>query len=73
MSKFFKDLAERAVKTFGQFYLGSWLFLSGDSADFDHLFTTTNVKAGVVGLALSAATSLGSKKFGPDQDSASVV
>lgn len=73
MSKFFKELAERAAKTFGQFYLGSWLFLSGKSADFDHLFTTTNVKAGIVGVALSAATSLGSRKFGPDEDSASIV
>ena len=76
-SKYMTELAERAVKTFGQFYLAYWLFLNPDGGGispemFDTLFTTQNLKAGVVGLALSVATSLGSKPFG-DKNSASLV
>lgn len=73
MQTFVAKTAERAVKTFLQFYLGYWLFLSGAAADFDHLFTQANVEAGVVGLALSVATSLGTKNLGPDTNSPSVV
>lgn len=73
MNEFLKKTAERAVKTFFQFYLGSWLFLSGDAADFDHLFTQENVEAGVVGLALSLVTSIGSRQIGNTKDDPSLV
>lgn len=78
-SEFLEDAAERAIKTFGQFYLGYWLFLNPGVEGvvtpdaFDTLFTADNLKAGVVGLALSAVFSLGSKKFGKNKDSASLV
>lgn len=80
MKKFIVDTAERGARTFGQFYLGFWLLsagLLGTGADanadaFDLLFTWDNVKAGVVGLALSVATAIGAKPFG-DKDSASVL
>jgi energy-converting hydrogenase Eha subunit E len=81
-STFLKKTAERAVKTFLQFYLGFWLLtmgLMGTSAAvvgpeaFDTLFTLDNVKVGVVGLALSVVTSIGTKNLGPEHDSPSVV
>jgi hypothetical protein len=73
MSEFIQKTAERAAKTFIQFYLGSWLFLSGEAADFEHLFTMENVEAGIVGIALSVATSIGTKGIGPNKESPSVV
>lgn len=73
MREFIAKTAERAVKTFLQFYLGYWLFLSGAAADFDHLFTRANVEAGIVGLALSVATSVGTKGLGPDTNDPSAV
>lgn len=73
MREFVAKTAERAVKTFLQFYLGYWLFLSGAAADFDHLFTQDNVEAGVVGLALSVATSIGTKNIGPNDNSPSAI
>lgn len=80
MSEFIKDVAERAGKTFLQFYLGTWMLTSGfldtkidqHSASFDLLFTVTNLKAGVVGVALSVATSIGTKQIG-DKNSASLI
>lgn len=73
MREFVAKTAERAVKTFLQFYFGYWLFLSGAAADFDHLFTQANVEAGIVGLALSVATSVGTKGLGPNPDSPSAI
>ncbi len=73
MQEFITKTAERAAKTFAQFFFANWILLSGKAADFDHLFTASNLKAGVVGVALSIATSLGSKGIGPDTDSPSVV
>lgn len=79
---FIKDIAERASKTFLQFYLGFWLLTNGllntDAATpspdmFDTLFTSDNLKAGVVGLALSLATNFVTKPFGRDGNSASLV
>lgn len=75
---FLADLAERAAKTFAQFYLGFWLFLNPDTNiqnapdAFDTLFTTQNLKAGVVGLAFSLATSVASATRGSNA-SASLV
>lgn len=63
------DAAERAARTFGQAYLAAWVALG---ADFDHLFTRNNLEAGVVGLALSLAVSVGARKRGAD-DSASLL
>lgn len=80
MRKFAKDVAERAAKTFVQAYLAFWLMRAGLAGDtvpdadaFDVLFTLDNAKAGVVGVALSVAFSFGSKRLGPDPNSASVV
>lgn len=73
MNDFIQKTAERAVKTFTQFYLGSWLFLSGEAADFEHLFTQENVEAGIVGLALSLVTSIGSRQIGKTKDDPSLV
>lgn len=64
------DSAERAARTFVQSYLACWL--AAGAADYDELFTVTNLKAGVVGLALSLAVSVGAKKRGAD-DSASLL
>lgn len=81
MNPFLLRTIERAAKTFAQFYFGLWLLrlgllnadISAPNADaFDLLFTIDNVKAGVVGVALSVATSVGSKPFG-DPDDPSVV
>ena len=79
--RFLADGGERAFKTFWQFYFGLWtlrvgLFdtgvAEGHVAAFDLLFTWDNVKAGVVGVALSFASSLASKRAGAD-DSASLL
>ena len=72
-NEFIAKTIERASKTFIQFYLGSWLFLSGAAADFEHLFTVENVKAGVVGLALSLVASIGSRNIGNTKDDPSLV
>jgi len=72
-SEFLKKAFERSAKTFAQFYLGYWLFLSGGNVSFDTLFTTDNVEAGIVGLALSLATSIGTKNIGTDQNDPSVI
>jgi hypothetical protein len=80
--KFLKDLAERAGKTFVQGYLAFWLLTSGlgdtpaevpTASGFDTLFTMDNVKAGAVALALSVASSVLTKRVGPDSTSASMV
>jgi len=67
---FIKDTAERAVRTFFQGYLGSWL---ATGADFDGLVKADNLKVGVVAVALSIAMSLGLKKVGSNKDSGSVL
>lgn len=73
MKVFIAKLAERAAKTFLQFYFANWIYFGDGAVDYEHLFTEANVKAGVVGLALSVATSVGTKNVGPDNDSPSVV
>jgi hypothetical protein len=73
--------AERAGKTFLQAYLTFWIMVAGFASGaaqvnadaFDLLFTWNNVKAGVVGLALSLATSVGSTKLGPDSNAPSLT
>jgi hypothetical protein len=78
--RFLLDLIERAGKTFIQTYLATWILLAGIGDDvgaggsgaYDTLFTLNNVKAGVVGVALSFATSFGSRSVGR-RDSASIV
>lgn len=81
VKRFLADAAERAAKTFAQFYFGCWMLRAGildadlatpNAGAYDLLFTADNVKAGVVGVALSIATSLGSKRLGAD-DSASLL
>jgi hypothetical protein len=69
-TKFIKDTAERAVRTFLQGYLGSWL---ATGADANGLWASSNLKVGLVAVALSVAMSLGLKKVGPDKDSASAI
>lgn len=63
------DTGERAGRTFVQAYLACWLAIE---PAFETLFTLDNLKAGVVGLALSVAVSVGAKKRGAD-DSASLL
>jgi hypothetical protein len=79
---FVEKTAERMGKTFVQFYLGFWMLSMGllnttaevaGPGAFDSLFTIDNAKAGVVGVALSLATSIGTKGFGPDKESPSLV
>lgn len=65
---FIAKMAERAGKTFLQFFFANWILLSGAAADFDHLFTWDNAQAGVVGLALSIMTSIASKPVSPPDD-----
>lgn len=69
-TSFAKDSAERAVRTFFQGYLGAWL---ATGADFDGLVSTSNLKVGVVAVALSVAMSMGLKRVGPNKNSASVI
>ena len=42
-------------------------------ADFDGLINASNLKVGVVAVALSVAMSMGLKKVGPNKESASVL
>jgi len=67
---FIKDTAERAVRTFFQGYLGSWL---ATGADFDGLIAADNLKVGVVAVALSIAMSMGLKNMGSNKQSGSVL
>jgi hypothetical protein len=67
---FLKDTVERAVRTFLQGYLGSWL---ATGADFDGLVGSDNLKVGVVAVALSVAMSMGLKKVGSNKESGSVL
>lgn len=73
MNEFLKKTAERALKTFFQGYFAFWLVNPVAPVEYDTLFTEANAKAGVVALALSIATSIGTKGLGPDKDSPSVV
>lgn len=67
---FIKDTVERAIRTFFQGYLGSWL---ATGADFDGLVDADNLKVGIVAVALSIAMSMGLKKVGSNKDSGSVL
>jgi hypothetical protein len=69
-SKFLKDTAERAVRTFLQAYLAAWV---ASGADFDALVDSTNLKIGVTAVALSVAMAMGLKNVGPNKDSASAI
>lgn len=69
-SKFVKDVVERAFRTFLQGYLGSWL---ATGADAEGLWSSSNLKVGIVAVALSVAMSVGLKNVGPNKGSASVV
>jgi hypothetical protein len=69
-TKFIKDAAERAVKTFIQAYLAAWVVAG---SDFDALTDMANVKIGVVAVAASIAMSMGLKNVGPNKGSASAV
>lgn len=69
-SKFVKDTAERAIRTFLQGYLGSWL---ATGADADGLWASSNLKIGVVAVALSVAMAMGLKKVGPNKESGSIL
>lgn len=71
--KFIAKTTERMGKTFLQFYLGNWMYFSHQAIEYSTLFTVANAKAGVVGVALSLATSIGTKNLGPDKDSPSLV
>ena len=66
-TKFIKDTAERAVKTFVQAYLAAWVV---GGSNFDGLTNTANLKIGVVA---SIAMAMGLKKVGPNKDSGSVL
>lgn len=75
------DIAERAGRTFLQFYFGAWMLAAGllntdfdqpRGDAFDHLFTMDNFKAGIVGVALTIAMGLGTSRFG-NKDTASVI
>lgn len=70
MTTFTKDTAERAARTFLQGYLGAWL---ATGADFDGLIDSSNLKIGVVAVALSVAMSMGLKKVGKNKESASIL
>lgn len=72
-NKFIKSTVERATKTFLQGYLAFWLVNPAAPVQYETLFTTNNLKAGVVALALSVATSVGSKGVGPDKEDPSLV
>lgn len=65
---YWRDVAERGVRVFVYSYLATWV---GAGTKFDVLFTRNNVEAGVIGLALSVAVSVGVKNIG-DKDSASI-
>lgn len=80
--KFVVETLERASKTFLQAYMLAWTVKAGildigisvpSNASYDVLFTWDNVKAGVVGVALSLATSVGSKPIGADKDGPSIL
>ena len=73
--RFWQDAIERAAKTFFQAYAAAWVAVSaatGSALDFDTLFTLDNVKAGVVGVAISFFMSMGSTLRG-DRNNASLV
>jgi len=69
-TKFLKDTAERAGRTFLQAYLGAWI---ATGANPDDLLKADSLKIGVSAVALSVAMALGLKKVGPNKNSASVV
>lgn len=73
--RFWQDAIERAAKTFFQAYAGAWVAVAaatGGALDFDSLFTADNVKAGIVGVAISFFMSMGSTLRG-GSDNASLV
>ena len=79
LSRFWQDTAERAVRTFMQGYFGNWLIAAAialKNRDFDgaytELFTLSNLRTGVVMVALSVAMSTGLKKYG-NPNSASIL
>jgi len=69
-TKFLKDTAERAGRTFLQAYLGAWV---ATGANPDDLAKADNLKIGIAAVALSVAMAMGLKRVGPNKDSASIV
>lgn len=69
--KFLLDVAERAAKVFVYAYLACWVGTGG--TQFDTLFTEDNLEAGVVGLALSLAVSLGIARHVGAENTASLL
>lgn len=76
------SVAERAVKSFVQGYIGFFTLTAGlgsttadvpNASAFDALFTWDNVKAGVVMAVLSTGMSFLSTPFGPDDNSPSLT
>lgn len=64
MSTLVKNILERAARGAGIAYVAVW---QTNGLDYDHMFTTDNLKAAVVGAALSFALSLGFLKAGDDK------
>lgn len=61
--------AERSARAFVAAYAAVW---QASGLDYDHLFTLTNVKGGVVGAAIALLISLGAKNIG-DPDNPSLI
>ena len=68
--RFLADLAERALKTFVQAFVGFWLAFQ--DVEPDTFLTWENLRAALVVSAMSVLTSLASKPFN-NHDSASVL
>lgn len=67
--RYWKDVAERAGRTFAQGYMSAWVIAG---ADFESLFRVKNIQYGAVACAFSIAMSLGIKNVG-DKNSASAL
>lgn len=70
--RFVADVGERAGRSFIQGFFGLWLANPSKPVDFDTLFTTENLKAGIVMAVLSIAMALLGKGVN-NPDSASVL
>lgn len=68
--KWVLDAAERMGKTFVQGFLLAWLVFQ--DASWDQFVDVDNLKAGIVGGALSLATSVVSKKVGSPRTAAAL-
>lgn len=66
ISPYWKDTGERMVKTFGQAFLSTFIVPVGFSG-------VSKMAIAATASGLSALTSIGSRGFGPNKDSASLV